>query len=168
MAFIYAVVGNESAVFAAKENLENLFDVTCCNQGRRTHQNSFEGWELKTAPACSNTHLATGFRINTPYKADVSSLVLCSAPKIQGPDQEPCPGWCTEIVLSIGVLMANIANKAPNPGAKTTIAILQHRALECYAAGGLWKACVGPLAEKWQAWNHKWKVLHIPPDPAWD
>lgn len=45
---------------------------------------------------------------------------------------------------------------------------LETRALNCCYAGGLWKACLGPIIDKWHLWNTKWNVLGIPPDPAWD
>ena len=31
-----------------------------------------------------------------------------------------------------------------------------------------WKACLGPIVDKWQLWNSKWINFGIPPDPAWD
>lgn len=45
---------------------------------------------------------------------------------------------------------------------------LERQALNCCWAGGLWKACLGPVVDKWQLWNSKWKTFGIPPDPAWD
>jgi len=45
---------------------------------------------------------------------------------------------------------------------------LEDRAVRCCIAGGLWKACLQPIVNKWQKWNEKWKVFGIPPDPTWD
>ncbi|MBM3207063.1 MAG: hypothetical protein FJZ57_00425 [Chlamydiae bacterium] len=45
---------------------------------------------------------------------------------------------------------------------------LTSAARRCCKAGGLWKACFQPLANKYHTWNQKWQVLGIPPDPAWD
>lgn len=42
------------------------------------------------------------------------------------------------------------------------------QAADCCMAGGLWKACLGPLLNKWCKWNEKYRVFGIPPDPAWD
>jgi tetratricopeptide (TPR) repeat protein len=143
--FIYTINGDQHSILAAQEYLLELFNEICSPATRKTVKSQ------NFAPP---------------------SFILCATPKIHGPEQEPRPGWCKEVVLGTGVLMANIANKAPNSGARnallTTVAILEHRALECCEAGGLWKACVGPIVEKWQVWNHKWKILGIPPDPAWD
>lgn len=50
----------------------------------------------------------------------------------------------------------------------TLIDGLEERASRCCRAGGLWKACLQPLVNKWHLWNQKWKVFGIPPDPAWD
>lgn len=72
----------------------------------------------------------------------------------------------------MGVALAQLINALPKNAAKialgSIIAILEQKALDCCVAGGLWKACVGPLAEKFNNWNQKWKVLRIPPDPAFD
>jgi hypothetical protein len=45
---------------------------------------------------------------------------------------------------------------------------LQDRAIYCCLSGGIWKACLRPILNKWQLWNEKWKTFGIPPDPAWD
>lgn len=45
---------------------------------------------------------------------------------------------------------------------------LERQALNCCWAGGIWKACLGPIVDKWQLWNSKWIDFGIPPDPAWD
>ena len=50
----------------------------------------------------------------------------------------------------------------------TLIDDLKDRAIRCCMAGGLWKACLQPLVNKWHQWNEKWEVFGIPPDPAWD
>jgi hypothetical protein len=101
-----------------------------------------------------------------------TSVFLCNTTNIIGPDQEPYPGWCREVVLSTGVALAQLISTLPKNAAKialgSVIAVLEQKALDCCLAGGLWKACVGPLAEKFNNWNQKWKVLRIPPDPAWD
>ncbi len=45
---------------------------------------------------------------------------------------------------------------------------LENGAIECCLKGGIWKACLRPIAIKYHNWNQKWKVFNIPPDPAWD
>lgn len=48
--------------------------------------------------------------------------------------------------------------------AKPIIDYLIDSCNRCCRAGGLWKACLQPLVNKW----HAWKVFGIPNDPAWD
>lgn len=45
---------------------------------------------------------------------------------------------------------------------------LNKQAIACCKAGGIWKACLQPLVNKWYLWNQKWKLFSIPPDPTWD
>jgi len=45
---------------------------------------------------------------------------------------------------------------------------MEKLAIECCLAGGLWKACLQPIINKWHQWNERWKVFGIPPDPSWD
>lgn len=45
---------------------------------------------------------------------------------------------------------------------------LLERSINCCRAGGIWKACLQPIVDKWNQWNEKWRVFGIPPDPAWD
>ncbi len=51
---------------------------------------------------------------------------------------------------------------------QTLIKGLENSAIDCCYAGGVWKACLQPIVNKWHLWNEKWKVFKIPPDPAWD
>lgn len=141
----HAFMGDEKKVMIIGEYLVSSFDEICF-QKRFGNQ---------------NVNLST---VRAP-------LFFCKT-KIVGPDQEPYPGWCKEIVISTGVALAQLICVLPKNAAKialgSVIAILEQKALDCCEAGGLWKGCVGPLAEKFNNWNQKWKVLKIPPDPAYD
>lgn len=45
---------------------------------------------------------------------------------------------------------------------------LIERARGCCRAGGVWKACLKPIVDKWALWDEKWRIFRTPPDPAWD
>lgn len=109
---------------------------------------------------------------HTTLSTERTPIFFCKKTNIVGPDQEPYSGWCKEVVISTGVALAQLISVLPKNAAKialgSIIAILEQKALDCCEAGGLWKACVGPLAEKFNNWNQKWKVLRVPPDPAFD
>jgi hypothetical protein len=145
-AFIYALTSEEAALFEVGNRLLFIVDHLCLSR-------------------CSKASTASTLRNGL-------EIVLCGGAKILGPDVEPRPGWCREVVISTATLMLALASTAPNAIIRTAllgiIGVLQDKALRCCEAGGLWKVCVGPIAEKWQQWNQKWKVLHISPDPAWD
>lgn len=51
---------------------------------------------------------------------------------------------------------------------RNIIADLGDRSIRCCQSGGVWKACLRPLVNKWYKWNEKWRLFGIPPDPAWD
>jgi hypothetical protein len=48
--------------------------------------------------------------------------------------------------------------------AKLLIDSMVNSANNCCRSGGLWKACLQPLVNKWK----DWQMFGIPPDPAWD
>jgi hypothetical protein len=98
------------------------------------------------------------------------NIQLCSGEGfVVGPDKEPYAGWCEETVKSTSAVLKGIVRGSPLKLAAResiifTIDKFQEQALICCARGGLWKACVGPLAQK----LYEWKILDIPPDPMWD
>lgn len=101
---------------------------------------------------------------------DCVEIQLCQDESyVIGPENEPYDGWCEETVTATaaalkGVVRGSRLNLAAKESIIFTIDKLQIQALKCCARGGLWKGCVGPLAKK----LYEWKVLDLPPDPAWD
>lgn len=86
-----------------------------------------------------------------------------------GPNKEPYDGWCREVVNTTGAALKGVVRGSPlHLAAKESIIFtidkFQEQARNCCARGGLWKACVGPLARK----LHEWKMLGVPADPMWD
>lgn len=80
--------------------------------------------------------------------------------------------WCEKTVRNTTAILRGIAANIPSSvirfSALELIKAMEEKALNCCYAGGLWSACVKPLAAKFEQWNYKWKVFGIPPDPAWD
>jgi hypothetical protein len=102
---------------------------------------------------------------NEENKTDGSEYVL-------GPDKEPYPGWCHEVVIntarSLHMMIALVPRTEVRIVLSQLIECLKEEGLRCCDLGGVWKGCVGPLAKKLYIWNQKWKMFEIPPDPAWD
>lgn len=87
--------------------------------------------------------------------------------------REPQPAsWCVDTVKNTCAVLRGIAANIPSSvtrfSAMELISSLQQSAINCCYAGGLWSVCIKPLADKFEQWNRKWKVLGIPPDPSWD
>ncbi len=86
-----------------------------------------------------------------------------------GPDKQPYDGWCREVVTTTAAALKGVVRGSKLPLAAKesiifTIDKFQGQATICCNKGGLWKACVGPLAKK----LHEWKMLGVPADPMWD
>lgn len=101
---------------------------------------------------------------------DCGKVRLCNDDDyVIGPEQEPYDGWCEEAVSTTGAALKGVVRGARlGIAARETLVFtidkFQQQAMKCCAKGGLWKACVGPLAKK----LYEWRVLGIPPDAAWD
>jgi hypothetical protein len=101
------------------------------------------------------------------------SIITCASNsdvQIYGPDEISIED-CIDMVNNTANLSKILISKAPSTArAVLTVCIdrLAGEARKCCRAGGLWKACFQPLANKYHQWNQKWKVFGIPPDPAWD
>lgn len=100
-------------------------------------------------------------RLSEPYHKDEEYVI--------GPDKAPYRGWCSETVNSTSIALKLFVQLCPlSTLVKETIVLTidqaQSKALQCCRNGGIWKACVGPLARK----LYEWKVLGVTPDPAWD
>jgi len=79
---------------------------------------------------------------------------------------------CFEFVQGTSSKLRYLISLVPKAEAQVILHItidgLHNEALRCCSAGGIWKACLQPLVNKWYNWNEKYKLLGIPPDPAWD
>lgn len=71
------------------------------------------------------------------------------------------PGWCEETVVGTAAAMMAIANQIDRFGVKVavigTIECLKERGLKCCRSGNFWKACVAPIARKWQKLKTDWE-----------
>jgi hypothetical protein len=89
-----------------------------------------------------------------------------------GPDKEPYPGWCEEVVNATSLALNGMIALVPREEVRNILTLLVEslakEGLRCCATGGIWKSCVGPLAKKLHIWMQKWKLFGIPPDPAWE
>lgn len=90
---------------------------------------------------------------------------------ILGPDQIPIQD-CIDFAESTAEKCRYLIALVPKAQVQVTLQILvddlAKRARSCCRAGGIWKACLQPIVDKWQLWNEKWNLFKIPPDPAWD
>lgn len=89
------------------------------------------------------------------------------------PENKPMSTWeCEQTVKNTAFAMECLATKIPQNSIKLLaikgIDEMKEAALNCCYRGGLWSACLKPMAEKFHQWNQKWKLFGIPPDPAWD
>lgn len=89
------------------------------------------------------------------------------------PENRPMSRWdCEKTVENTAQAMRCLATLAPKSEVRfllmELIDKLAKKAKECCAAGGLWSACLKPMAEKLHLWNQKYRFFGIPPNPAWD
>lgn len=86
---------------------------------------------------------------------------------IQGPNQIPVKE-CLERVTAVGdladILIQLVQKKEIRIIAKLLIDSMVNSANNCCRSGGLWKACLQTLVNKWK----DWQMFGVPPDPAWD
>ncbi|MEK7339314.1 MAG: hypothetical protein WBD50_02280 [Candidatus Rhabdochlamydia sp.] len=90
---------------------------------------------------------------------------LVSDQPILGPDRisiEECieraqtTASCAKVIIGFSKSRAQfILNSLVND--------LEDRAIRCCMAGGLWKACLPPLVNKWHRWNEKYLESHLIP-----
>ncbi len=116
---------------------------------------------------CDDRFSEFEFALNSVDSNDISIIRIAIDPN------EPQPSWwCVNTVeTTASVLMgivANIRAGAVKVSATRLIGKLEQKAINCCYAGGLWSACIQPLADKLQQWLQKWKVFGIPPDSSWD
>jgi len=99
-----------------------------------------------------------------------TSVLLVDRP-IEGPDQIPLQN-CLDLVRNTERFCRILISYVKHARAQVTLNLLvdglADSARECCLSGGLWKACLGPLLQKWSKWDQRWQVLRLPPDPAND
>jgi hypothetical protein len=104
-------------------------------------------------------------------KFPIASIQSIVAPPIYGPDHISIRE-CIEFAQGTTQKCRYLISLVPKPDIRVLLNIivddLENRAMNCCRAGGLWKACIQPLVNKWYSWNQKWQAFAIPPDPAWD
>jgi len=150
--FSYDHLGmQEHAEYAIQQlwNITKRFTCDDCSHGQR----------------CSEAVTLTISRIN----GDSNYFII---PIFVDPNERQSAEWCEQTVKNTGGALRgiaiNIRISSIKAAALELIKALEKQAIKCCYAGGLWSACVKPLANKFEQWNRKWKVFGIPPDPAWD
>jgi hypothetical protein len=139
------------------------------------------GWEcynllkttLDTLPCGDQTSKHDSFDSELLFslsKGEDLDAIFVNRP-IEGPDQIPLQD-CLSLVNNTERLCKVLIGYVKSPGAQATLSLLidslTDSARRCCLGGGLWKACVGPLLQKWSKWDQRWQMLRIPPDPAND
>jgi hypothetical protein len=98
------------------------------------------------------------------------NVLLVNRP-IEGPDQIPIQD-CLNLVNNTERFCRILISYVKHSQAQVTLNLLidglTDSARGCCLGGGLWKACVGPLLQKWSKWDQRWQMFRIPPDPAND
>ena len=100
----------------------------------------------------------------------ISPHIYASKP-ILGPERisiSDCIDFAESTAEKCGYLISFVPKAAVQVTLQILISDLKQRAISCCRAGGLWKACLKPILDKWQVWNEKWNLFKIPPNPAWD
>jgi hypothetical protein len=147
LAFSYALLEEMDEFHVVENQIKYLFSTFDCRRVQKR-----QDWN------------STSFH---PGYASVSN----KAPKpILGPDKIPV-AECVSRARNVASATRILISKA-RIDAQTFLNILindlEDRSIQCCYAGGVWKACLQPIVNKWQKWNEKWAVFGVPPDPAWD
>jgi tetratricopeptide (TPR) repeat protein len=140
LAITYANLGRLEEAYFVIENMENQLKKLYCRDCRIEEEESY-------------------------------LLIDSEAPPLIGPDRISI-GECVNRVVGTARRSRELISFVKKPEVQfilnNIIGDLEDRANRCCHAGGVWKACLGPLVNKWYKWNEKWKLFKIPPDPAWD
>ncbi|HLY68525.1 MAG TPA: hypothetical protein VKR53_02280 [Puia sp.] len=88
---------------------------------------------------------------------------------VSGPDNEPAPGWCQQVVNSTANDLIKLVERSPlGRNTKDSIIVevdsVRSSGLQCCARGERWKGCVGPLAKKLL----EWQASGVPKYPQWN
>ena len=97
--------------------------------------------------------------------------VLLVGRPIEGPDQIPVQD-CLNLANNTERFCRILISYVKHSGAQVTLNLLIDGLVDsargCCLSGGLWKACRGPLLQKWSKWDQRWQMFRLPPDPAND
>jgi tetratricopeptide (TPR) repeat protein len=147
LAFSYALLDKLDEFHRIESELKELFDAFECSRV-----------EKRQASNRSKFHSGHAARSTNSEKP------------ILGPDRisiDDCVDRAEKIAGAARILILK-ARVDVQAFLNILIQDLETRAIRCCLGGGIWKACLQPIANKWQQWNEKWRVFGIPPDPAWD
>lgn len=99
------------------------------------------------------------------------SCIAANEMSIPGPDQisiEDCLDRVTGTESVCGQIVSFLPIRIKLKTAIiASISTLAYNARVCCRQGGLWKACLGPILEKWRKLDI-WKNFGVPADPMWD
>ena len=155
LAVVYANIDNLDEFYAVYKSMQELLHAHKCAGCSEKHSSCYM-MKSEEFPNLISSHESEKF--------------LTSDQPILGPDRisiEDCieraqgTANCAKVIIGFSKTRAQFI-------LNTLVDNLTDQAIQCCIAGGLWKACLQPLVNKWYQWNEKWKVLGIPPDPAWD
>ncbi len=128
--------------------------------------------EFYAAVKVMQAELETGYCLDCQKARDSAYRIeLTYSSEILGPDKisiQDCIDRVQGTADSANELISFVRRPEVQFILRGVIRDLRDRALHCCRAGGLWKACLQPLTNKWAKWNEKWKLFGIPPDPSWD
>lgn len=122
---------------------------------------------------CSNDFYNKITTSSRPRTSGAYPVLLCANNDnvpIHGPDRISIQD-CIDMIENTRGYAKLLISKAPAKVRAVltfTIDQLADAGRKCCRAGGVWKACFQPLANKYHQWNQKWQIFGIPPDPAWD
>lgn len=118
--------------------------------------------------------------VDRPFYDDNAVFLQCNTqrsikssvePPIYGPDRISI-SECIEFARGMAKKCRYLISLVPKSEVKVLLSIaidgLENKAIDCCRAGGIWKSCLQPLANKWYLWNQKYQMFGIPPDPTWD
>lgn len=147
LAFSYGIMNEIEEFHLIEQEIRNLFDMLDCEKTEKRQSSNHSGFHLGYSAMAS--------KVEKP---------------ILGPDRisiTDCVDTARGTARASRILILK-AKLEVQTFLNILIDDLENRAVRCCIAGGIWKACLQPIVNKWQKWNEKWKVFGIPPDPAWD
>ncbi len=147
LVFSYGIMDEMEEFHSTEQEIRNLFDTFECKKIEKRQDSNRPG-----------------------FRFGYSAMAANAEKPILGPDEisiSECVRRARTIAGSSRILISN-SRVDVQTFLNTLISDLEERSVRCCYAGGVWKACLQPIANKWQKWNEKWNVFGIPPNPAWD